>query len=338
MIRIKAGLPRGVRALGLPTAWGASALTYKLTCPLAQQDGLGQRMVSGAVFFAVGTGIVLHVRRSLLRELRQARRIACVAQSALLPPLPPRVDGLSVAAARLSADPGATIGGDVYEAVGTEHGVRVLMGDARGHGLAAVGTAAAVLNSFREAVHDGKDLAEVLRRLERALARQVRARTRDATADEEFVTVLLLEIRADGEIRAVNCGHPWPYLITGAEAEPLARSEPLPPLGLFPLPDDLPVERHGRLLPGQALLLHTDGAEDARDARGNFFPLREALADAAREDPLCPRRVLRRVLTALLHHSDGFPADDVALLMLHHDGARTGPDTVALAQGADSLP
>ncbi|CAL9623922.1 hypothetical protein SUDANB145_05903 [Streptomyces sp. enrichment culture] len=328
---------RRVLALGLPTAWGATAITYKLACPLAQQDGLGARLVSSAVFFAVGTGLVLHVRRTLLRELRQARRIAGVAQSALLRPLPPSVGGLNVAAAQLSADPGAVIGGDLYEVVGTEHGVRVVMGDARGHGLAAVGTAAAVLGSFREAVHDGDDLGDVLRRLDRALARHLRERSRDGTAGEEFVTVLLLEIGADGEVRTLNCGHPWPCLITGTEIEPLARTDPLPPLGLFPLPDDLPADRHGRLLPGQALLLHTDGAEDARDGRGRFFPLRQTLADAVREQPLCPRAVLHRVLTALLRHTHNSPPDDVALLMLHRDGTRALDDRSLAGHGADSL-
>jgi len=36
---------RRVLTLGLPTVWGAAAVTYKLVCPLAQQDGLGARIV-----------------------------------------------------------------------------------------------------------------------------------------------------------------------------------------------------------------------------------------------------------------------------------------------------
>src|SRR3954471_1817885 len=192
MIRIKARAPtrrgpartpdrrplRRALTLGLPTVWGAGAITYKLACPLAQQNGLGARIFTGAVFFAVGTGLIVHVRRTLLRELRQARRIAGAAQSVLLRPPPPRLDGLSVAAAQLSADRGAAIGGDLYEAVATEHGVRVVMGDVRGHGLAALGTVAAVLGSFREAAHDETELARVLRRLERAHARHLRERSR----------------------------------------------------------------------------------------------------------------------------------------------------------------
>ncbi|MEK0101251.1 SpoIIE family protein phosphatase, partial [Streptomyces sp. A475] len=157
--------------LALPTAWGAVAITFKLACPLAQETGLGARIASSAVFFAVGTGLILHVRRGLQRELRQLRRIAGAAQNVLLRPLPPRIDGLAIAAGQLSSDRGATVGGDLYEAIATDHGVRVVMGDVRGHGLAALATVAAVLGSFREAAHDEVELTCVLRRLERAMAR-----------------------------------------------------------------------------------------------------------------------------------------------------------------------
>ncbi|MCD7441995.1 serine/threonine-protein phosphatase [Streptomyces lincolnensis] len=337
---VRKGRRRPVRcalALGLPTAWGAVAITYKLVCPLAQQNGLGARVVTSAVFFAVGTGLVLHVRQTLLRELRQARRVAGAAQSVLLRPLPPRIDGLHVAAAQLSADRGATIGGDLYEAVATEHGVRVVMGDVRGHGISAIGTAAAVLGSFREAVHDEPGLDGVLRRLERALSRHLRDRARTdhpstgaepgPPVAEEFVTVLLLEIGHDGRVHALNCGHPWPYLLSGTTVDPLSRTDPLPPLGPFPLPCDLTPVGCGHLLPGEGLVLHTDGAEDARDTRGRFFSLENALSEAIRECPLAaPQVVLGTVFTALLRHTDGEPTDDVALLILRND--RSGQPTL----------
>ncbi|MFF7973140.1 SpoIIE family protein phosphatase [Streptomyces sp. NPDC007905] len=332
MIRIKARAPTA-RGAVLPTVWGAVAVGYKFGCPLAQQNGLGARIVTSAVFFAVGTGLIFHVRRSLLRELRQARRVAGAAQSVLLRPPPPRLDGLNVAAAQLSADRGAAIGGDLYEAVATEHGVRVVMGDVRGHGLAALGTAAALLGSFREAAHDETELARVLRRLERAHARHLRERCRaDHPASgqepgppvaEEFVTVLLLEIARDGEVRALNCGHPWPYLLSGARVEPLSRADPLPPLGPFPLPAELEARPCGRLLPGESLVLFTDGAEDARDARGRFFSLPTVLREVVGTHPVTPQTVLRTVFAALLHHTSGTPTDDVAVLVLRNDRGRS---------------
>ena len=44
-------------------------------------------------------------------------------------------------------------------------------------------------------------------------------------------------------------------------------------------PQPTPVHRD-MLLPGQALVLYTDGIPDARDASGKFFPLANALANA----------------------------------------------------------
>ncbi|MGA4847788.1 PP2C family protein-serine/threonine phosphatase [Streptomyces sp. G5(2025)] len=309
--------------------WGAVAITYKLACPLAQQDGMGARVVSSAVFFAVGTGLMVHVHRTLLRELRQVREVAGAAQNVLLRPLPPVVEGLALAAGRVSASWGACVGGDLYEVAATDHGVRVVMGDVRGHGLGAIGTVAAVLGSFREAAHDEPELPVVMRRLERALGRHLRERAhaeqpasgraaQDGALAEEFVTVLLLEIGEDGELLAVNCGHPWPYLLK-QRARPLADAEPLPPLGLFPLPEVLPVLRCGRLLPGETLVLHTDGMEDARDAAGEFFPLQAALTEAARVPSTSPQDLIDAVYADLLRHAGRSPSDDAALLVLRND-------------------
>ncbi|QFQ96067.1 serine/threonine-protein phosphatase [Streptomyces phaeolivaceus] len=278
----------------------------------------GARIVGGAVFLAVGTGLMLHVRQVMLREARHAREAAGAARSVLLRPLPARIDGLATAAAQLSADRGVSAGGDLYEVIATEHGVRVVMGDVRGHGLAAVGTVAAVLGSFREAVHDEAELAGVLTRLDRALARHHRVHAR-AEDTEDFVTVLLLEIAPDGALHALNCGHPWPYLLSGGRAQLVAPADPLPPLGLFPLPAELPPTPCGHLLPGEALFLHTDGVEDARDEQGRFFPLAGALTEAVRGRPISPHSVLRELFTQLLRHAGGKPKDDIAILVLHNE-------------------
>ncbi|MEV1022492.1 PP2C family protein-serine/threonine phosphatase [Streptomyces sp. NPDC050264] len=322
--------------IGLPALWGAAAITYKLTCPLAQQNSLCVRLVSSAVFFVVGSGLMLHVRHSLMRELRDITAVAGAAQSVLLRPLPPRLDGLALAAGRLCADRGASIGGDLYDVVATDHGVRVVMGDVRGHGLGALATVGAVLGSFREAAHDEDGLDRVLRRLERTHARHLRQRSRDETPAagegdaenplaEDFVTVLLLEIRADGAVYALNCGHPWPYRLRPGAArcvEPLTGGDPLPPLGPFPLPAELAPVRCGRVLPGQGLLLHTDGIEDARDAHGRFFPLQAELTKAVRRRTVVPEAVISAVYDRLLSHTGGPPSDDATLLVLRNDRGR----------------
>ncbi|MDJ0381667.1 PP2C family protein-serine/threonine phosphatase [Streptomyces sp. G-G2] len=345
-------------------AWGGAAVSWELASP----GPLGPRLASCAAFLLLATGCALHIRKVLLAELRRSQELAGAVQRALLRPVPARIDGLTLAAAQLS------VGGDLYEAVGTPFGVRVVIGDVRGHGLGALGVAAAVLGSFREAAYDEATLGGVLRRMERALARQVRGEP------EEFVTVLLLQIAPDGTLLALNCGHPWPYALRwlaepcrvgagspsgagstaggagvarGDSGRPARRvafpappaieergpgrgpgepwqvdvreldgGERLPPLGVVPLPHPLPAQAFGTLGPGEALFLHTDGIADARDRAGRFFPLARAVTETA-TTALTPARLVAGVHAALLRHTGGRLADDVALLVLRND--RLGP-------------
>ncbi|EMF00121.1 serine/threonine-protein phosphatase [Streptomyces mobaraensis NBRC 13819 = DSM 40847] len=272
-----------------------------------------------------------HRRLRLTRELERLREIAATAQHAVLRPLPPRLDGLTLAGGHRSASEGALLGGDLYEALATRHGVRLVIGDVRGHGLPALGTVAALLGSFREAAHDEDGLPGVLRRMERAFHRHLgdRASGQSPPSGEDFATVLVLQVGPENEVTALNCGHPWPHRLTGGDhrppagvrAEVLSAGEPLPPLGMFPLPAEPPVRRLTRLLPGETLVLHTDGVEDARDAAGRFFPLTRALAEAAASAPVVPAAVVDRVRAAVLRHTGGVLTDDFALLALRNDRA-----------------
>ncbi|WP_329103853.1 PP2C family protein-serine/threonine phosphatase [Streptomyces sp. NBC_01439] len=341
-------------------AWAGAAVSWELSRP----GRLVPSLATCAAFLLLATGCALLIRRELLAELGRAQEIAGAAQRVLLRPLPVRIDGLMPAAALLSASRGAAVGGDLYEAVPTAYGMRVVIGDVRGHGLPALGTAAAVLGAFREGAYDEPSLDGVLRRMERALGRHVRDRARadsQSPVAEEFVTVLLLQIARDGMLLALNCGHPWPYLIgpapvpehCGARSrgsapnpappsgpERAARSacedrvraaprsvrrarvgalvggETLPPLGVVPVPADVRPRACGELRPGETLFLYTDGAEDARDRAGRFFDLAGVLARGA---AATPARLVADVHAALLRHTGGRLADDVALLVLRND-------------------
>lgn len=263
-------------------------------------------------------------RSNLSAELARTREIALAAQQVLLRPLPRTVGGVEVGGEYLSASHGARVGGDFYEVLATPFGVRALIGDARGHGLPAIGLVAALLGSFREAAYHEPDLPGVLHRLDHAMHRHLSERVpgEDVTA-EEFATVQLVQIAEDGGLLTVNCGHPPPYLLwpwTG----PLALAEPLPPLGLFdPLRTDVTVCR-GRLNPGETLVLYTDGVTDARDSAGRFFPLPDALAAMA-SARVCGNDVAAKLRAEIVRHTSGHAADDVALLVLTRARAIPAP-------------
>lgn len=323
---------------------GGCALLALGPLPVAACVESGSRAGTGAAILCVAVASCWAMRRRarLADELERTREAANAAQQCLIRPLPPRVGGFAVAAGYLSAARGAAVGGDLYDAVATEHGVRIVIGDVRGHGLGAVSTVAAVLGSFREAAHDEPRLGQVLRRLERGLERHLSARREEAgrdggplgglsEADEEFVTVLLLEVRPGGAVTVLNCGHPWPYRLAAGEGAAarvgtVCEAEPLPPLGLFPLPPDAePLRLH--LPPGDALFLHTDGAEDARDADGEFFAFADVLSAVFADrspaaTPAAPAEIVASMRQAVLSHAGARLSDDVALLALCEEGCR----------------
>jgi hypothetical protein len=141
------------------------------------------------------------VRQRQAEQIAELAKLATIAQQAVLRPLGPKVGTLAVAGRYISATAAADIGGDLYEALDTPYGVRMIIGDVRGKGLDAVRTASIVLGSYRHVAYERADLRAVVADLDRAVARSV--------GDEDFVTACLVEERG-GTLTIVNCGHPSP--------------------------------------------------------------------------------------------------------------------------------
>src|SRR6185437_487121 len=181
-----------------------------------------------------------------------------VSQGAVLRPLGPKVGPLTIAARYISATHAADIGGDLYEALDTPYGVRMLIGDVRGKGIDAVRLASLVLGAYRHVAYERSDLRDIVADLDRAVARSV--------GDEDFVTAAFVEERG-GTLTVVNCGHPAPLLLRRGEVIPLEPPASAPPLGFMPVVRP----RVERLEPGDRLLFYTDGLGEAR-RDGEFFP------------------------------------------------------------------
>ncbi|MFF5443503.1 PP2C family protein-serine/threonine phosphatase [Streptomyces sp. NPDC012888] len=267
--------------------------------------------------------VIAWVRRRRDAQLVSVRTVAEAAQLAVLPPVPAVVGGVRCAGLYRAAQRGTLVGGDLYDVRAGPFGVRAVLGDVQGHGLAAVATVAGLLGAFREGVLDDPELGAVAARLDRRLVQD------SAGVDnaELFATALLLEFPPGrGLVRVVSCGHPPALLLRGRSVEEV-RVEPGPPLGLGlaglepPEVVDLPVGA------GDRLLLHSDGVTEARDASGFFYPL------LRRVPVVAPPRASPAVLVAevwrdLAAFTDGGPRDDVALLALSvppaHEGGADG--------------
>ncbi|MBW6438120.1 serine/threonine-protein phosphatase [Actinoplanes hulinensis] len=285
--------------------------------------------VVGAVFVGVGGGQVgmaglinlmgimlatgvaaagATIRQRQAEQITELLRLAAVAQQAVLRPIGPQVGALAVAGRYISATAAADIGGDLYEALNTPYGVRIIIGDVRGKGLDAVRLASIVLGSYRHVAYERADLKLIVEDLDRAVARSV--------GDEDFVTAALVEERG-GTLTIVNCGHPAPLLLRRGQVIPLEPPAPAPPLGF--MPEVKP--RVERLEPGDRLLLFTDGLGEAR-REGEFFPTADRawrlLGHGTVGDGLASLE------TALVDWVYGRLEDDIALVLLEYAGPDGG--------------
>ncbi|MEV7913692.1 PP2C family protein-serine/threonine phosphatase [Streptomyces griseus] len=262
----------------------------------------------------VGASLVIFcvVRERRAKELTQVRYVSEAAQRVVLPPLPGKLGPLRAAALYLAAEAEARIGGDLYAAVRTGSGTRLIIGDVRGKGMTAVNDAALLLGAFRVAAHRRAGLPELVTYLDRSVCWNLVEPGEAGPFGETFITATVVDIPdRSGPVRMVSCGHPPPVVLRDGRPTTMEARRPAPPLGLGELAhpryhvESFPFE------PGDVLLLYTDGVTEARDATGAFYPLTDRITGWRESDP---DAFLDRFRRDLLHHVGGHLNDDAAMI------------------------
>ncbi|MFI9648617.1 PP2C family protein-serine/threonine phosphatase [Streptomyces sp. NPDC052040] len=266
--------------------------------------------ISTALVGMLGTFLAAtRMRRE--RTLATVRSVAEAAQRVLLRPVPRRLGQVSIDTLYLSAAAEARIGGDLYEAVLTAYGVRLLIGDVRGKGLVAVETAATMLGAFREAAHDEPDLSGVARRVERSMTRRAEQLEGDEVA-ERFVTAVFAEIPEHEQVvHIVNCGHPPPLHFGRDGVTELEPTDPSPPINIGVMVGDSYHMDVAPFSPGDQLLLYTDGVTETRAPEGSFYPLLDRVRSWG---PMAPQDLLACLHRDLIDFSGGNLDDDTAAM------------------------
>ncbi|MER6071697.1 PP2C family protein-serine/threonine phosphatase [Streptomyces sp. NPDC001817] len=279
------------------------------------------RLELGSLFVVGLTSLAAcSLRQRRERQLHQVRSVAETAQRAL----PGRIGSLALRGVYLPAESEARVGGDFYEAVPTPYGTRIVIGDVRGKALEAVGASATLLGAFRELAYREPSLTKVAEQLDERARWHIAAL--DGTPEgeppsgagalftERFATALLVEFPPGESVaRIVHCGHPEPYVVHCGEVRPYEPDRPGAPLGLGDLLAVRPVAQSVPFVPGDRLVLYTDGFIEARDRRGRFHDLAAPVRAHAGRPLEAMVASLRR---GLLHHVRGNLGDDAALVAI----------------------
>jgi hypothetical protein len=292
-----------------------TAIVAGLTSTVALAAGLSSGMfgsldhllrVAVVVLVSIAAVYVAGSRQERENRLRQMTEVAITTQRALLRDMPRQIGDVRLSARYSSATEAARVGGDLYEAVDSGHGVRLIVGDVCGKGLAAVRLASIVMGAFRQSALVRSDLSSVVRDLDHLI------RANGPAGDNvDFVTAILVELHED-EMRITNCGHPAPLLRDASgRVRTVDTARVCPPLGLAG--QTAPVlTRHGWSV-GSRLLLFTDGVLEARDDAMRFLPsqvLRNALHAPS------PAACLDGIMAAVSRHVGGPLTDDLALVLV----------------------
>jgi sigma-B regulation protein RsbU (phosphoserine phosphatase) len=282
-----------------------------LVTAVLERDEVGRsRLIRMAIFDATQ-------RRAYERELLEAKlraeasdaratALARTLQQTLIPPAPPRIDGLDVASVFESGTAGLDIGGDFFDFFQTGPDEwDFVIGDVCGKGPeAAVITALARFTVRAEAMQHSSP-AQVFAITDRVL------RSYDT---KRFCTATMLRLRRDGAgwVGEVSrAGHSAPLVRRANGAlETLTASGSL--LGVLSTPHF--ADAAVRLGPGDVVVLYTDGLVEAR--RGEEFYDEERAARVLGRGHVSAEAVATALLDDMHAFADVPGQDDVALLVL----------------------
>ncbi|HSM52471.1 MAG TPA: PP2C family protein-serine/threonine phosphatase [Thermoanaerobaculia bacterium] len=264
------------------------------------------------------------------RERRRMRGELADARAIQLAMLPAHLPAVSWAEAEASSVPASEVGGDYYDAfliagpLGdplARGGLALVVGDVAGHGVAS----GLMLSGVRSCLYLLRDeLAHPL-----PVIARLNEVVREFRVERLFMSLLLARLSPDGDLLLVSAGHPPALLARRAGGAVERLGAPAPPLGTQ-LPASFS-ECRARLVPGDLLLLYSDGVpETAREDGERFGDERLARALARQLDGRPAWESVAALGEELARFRGSAPQeDDVTLLALRYLGPRRGPDPAA---------
>lgn len=255
----------------------------------------------------------LHQSRQLQAEqqrLKQEMEIAARIQTSILP------TRLAVPHLELAArmQPATEAGGDYYDVVPVPGGAWIGIGDVAGHGMPAGIVMLMIQSAVAALCRQLPDAnpREHVRLLNELLYENIRARL----GQDEHVTFTLLRFFESGRLLFAGA-HEDILVWRAAERRVEVLETPGTWLGAAPDISPVSVTSEVQLNNGDVVLLHTDGATQARDARQEEFGF-ERLAETFSRHAAGPVQDTLEALWAAVHGWCPHPPDDVTLLLFRY--------------------
>ena len=247
-------------------------------------------------------------RHKMEQDLALARNI----QENLLPRHLPREGFLEAVG---SSMPTHQVGGDFYDVLKRPDGAwMAVVADVSGKGVGAALLASLLQGVLMEAASAGAELELWLPRLNRFLL--------ERAAGEKYATMFACTLSAAGELRFANAGHSRPFVLhAGGQTLDVLDQDGFP-VGLLEMAT-YPVH-HVQLLPGDTVVLFSDGVEDSKRSSNEFFGRERIAASIGKHSSLSLQGLhdaLRADLAAFV--GDAEPHDDATLLLLRYGGQLT---------------
>jgi serine phosphatase RsbU (regulator of sigma subunit) len=268
----------------------------------------GRRFGAADVAFAEDLARRAAVALDNARLYAERARVARTLQDSLLPHRLPDVDGLEIAARYRPAGGGTDVGGDFYDVFEVAGGSYVVvMGDVCGKGADAAALTGLIRWTVRAAAMRERDPATVLTMLNEACSARppttasrrwcARAWTRQPTA------------RAS---RSACGGHPQPLVLGRRDG----RGGGVPGSLIGALEEIEVADRSLELLPGDTVVLFTDGVTEERDDSGRPFGEEGLAGLLERSAGLSAAALAGRIEDEVSAWARTAPRDDIAVLVL----------------------